>query len=141
VFTLPPRQRTHRSNAVRIGSIHETVSVGITEPLLKTVSAGQHQSADTARVAEVPPARRDCPRILDVSTEVGAGNGTFRMNGIGEAGTNYSVDETGSIGNTGACNFSTFGDPGYISAMSLGTRGTTECLLELLGLKNHPKCD
>jgi hypothetical protein len=118
-FILTAGQQTRQSYVMEVGSIHETVSVESTTPLLNTVSAEQHQSVDNSTVTELPLARRDFSGILSVGTGVSAATGALRMNGVGIGGTNYSVDGTGASGNTEGRNSSTFGASGYISIMSL----------------------
>ncbi len=118
-ITLTAGQQTRQTYQLEVGGVTETVMVEGTAALLNTVSAEQQQSIDSDTARELPLARRDFSGLLRLGTGVSAGGGQIRMNGVGEAGTNFSVDGTGSSGNTEGRNYSTFGNSGYINVMSL----------------------
>jgi hypothetical protein len=119
-ITLTAGQQTRQTYQLEVGAVTETLKVEGTAPLLNTVSAEQQQSIDSTTAKELPLARRDFSGLLKLGTGVStATNGTVRMNGAGEAGTNYSVDGTSASGNTEGRNYSTYGNSGYIQVMSL----------------------
>ena len=118
-IVLTAGQQTRQNYQLQIGAVSETLKVEGTAPLLNTVSAEQQQSIDSSTARELPLARRDFSGLLKVGTGVSTGNGQLRMNGVGEAGTNYSVDGTSAGGNTEGRNYSTYGNSGYIQVMSL----------------------
>jgi hypothetical protein len=116
---LTAGQQARQTYRLQIGVVTETVKVEGTAPLLNTVSAEQQQSIDSDTARELPLARRDFSGLLKIGTGVSTGSGQLRMNGVGEAGTNYSVDGTSASGNTEGRNYSTYGNSGYIQVMSL----------------------
>ncbi|MDQ1471004.1 MAG: hypothetical protein QOJ99_2484, partial [Bryobacterales bacterium] len=116
---LTAGQQARQTHQLELGGVTETVKVEGSAALLNTVSAEQQQSIDSATVRELPLARRDFSGLLKLGTGVSAGGGQLRMNGVGEAGTNFSVDGTSSSGNTEGRNYSTYGNSGYIQVMSL----------------------
>ncbi len=116
---LTAGQQARQTYQLQIGVVTETVKVEGTAPLLNTVSAEQQQSIDSDTARELPLARRDFSGLLKIGTGVSTGSGQLRMNGVGEAGTNYSVDGTSAGGNTEGRNYSTYGNSGYIQVMSL----------------------
>jgi len=119
-ITLTAGQQTRQTYQLDIGAVTETLKVEGSAPLLNTVSAEQQQSIDSTTAKELPLARRDFSGLLKLGTGVSTStNGTVRMNGAGEAGTNYSVDGTSASGNTEGRNYSTYGNSGYIQVMSL----------------------
>ncbi|HKE21055.1 MAG TPA: TonB-dependent receptor [Bryobacteraceae bacterium] len=118
-IVLTAGQQARQSYQLEIGVVSETVKVEGTAPLLNTVSAEQQQSIDSGTARELPLARRDFSGLLKIGTGVSAGGGVVRMNGVGQAGTNYSVDGTSAGGNTEGRNYSTYGNSGYIQVMSL----------------------
>ncbi|HXJ38691.1 MAG TPA: carboxypeptidase regulatory-like domain-containing protein [Bryobacteraceae bacterium] len=118
-ITLTAGQQTRQTHQLEIGGTTETVKVEGTAPLLNTVSAEQQQSIDSDTARELPLARRDFSGLLKLGTGVSAGGGQLRMNGVGEAGTNFSLDGTSASGNTEGRNYSTFGNSGYIQVVSL----------------------
>jgi hypothetical protein len=118
-ITLTAGQQARRTYQLEVGVVTETVKVEGTAPLLNTVSAEQQQSIDSGTAKELPLARRDFSGLLRLGTGVSTGSGQLRMNGVGEAGTNYSVDGTSASGNTEGRNYSTYGNSGYIQVMSL----------------------
>jgi hypothetical protein len=118
-IVLSAGQQARQSFQLEIGAVSETVKVEGTAPLLNTVSAEQQQTFDSSTARELPLARRDFSGLLKIGTGVSTGTGQLRMNGVGEAGTNYSVDGTSASGNTEGRNYSTYGNSGYIQVMSL----------------------
>ena len=100
-ITLTAGQQTRQTYQLDVGAVTETLKVEGTAPLLNTVSAEQQQSIDGTTAKELPLARRDFSGLLKLGTGTSvATNGTVRMNGAGEAGTNFSVDGTAASGNT-----------------------------------------
>ena len=119
-ITLTAGQQTRQTYQLDVGAVTETLKVEGSAPLLNTVSAEQQQSIDSTTAKELPLARRDFSGLLKLGTGVStATNGTVRMNGAGEAGTNFSVDGTAASGNTEGRTYSTYGNSGYIQIMSL----------------------
>ena len=119
-ITLTAGQQTRQTYQLDIGAVTETLKVEGTAPLLNTVSAEQQQSIGSELAQELPLARRDFSGLLKLGTGISTNtNGTVRMNGAGEAGTNYSVDGTSASGNTEGRNYSTYQNSGYIQVMSL----------------------
>ncbi|HVW86347.1 MAG TPA: carboxypeptidase regulatory-like domain-containing protein [Bryobacteraceae bacterium] len=118
-IVLSAGQQARQTYQLEVGGVSETVKVEGTAPLLNTVSAEQQQSIDSNTVQELPLARRDFSGLLKLGTGVSTGSGQLRMNGVGEAGTNFSVDGTSASGNTEGRNYSTYGNSGYIQVMSL----------------------
>ena len=119
-ITFTAGQQTRQTYPLDVGSVTETLKVEGTAPLLNTVSAEQQQSIDSTTAKELPLARRDFSGLLKLGTGVStATNGTVRMNGAGEAGTNFSVDGTAASGNTEGRTYAAYGNPSYIQIMSL----------------------
>ncbi|MEO8051575.1 MAG: TonB-dependent receptor [Acidobacteriota bacterium] len=119
-IALTAGQQSRRTYQLDVGTVTETLKVEATAALLNTVSAEQQQSIDSTTAKELPLARRDFSGLLKLGTGVSTStNGTVRMNGAGEAGTNYSVDGTAASGNTEGRTYSTYGNSGYIQIMSL----------------------
>jgi Carboxypeptidase regulatory-like domain/TonB-dependent Receptor Plug Domain len=90
-------QQSRQQFTLELGSISESVTVSADASMVSTVSAEQQQSIDTTRVSELPLARRNFTSLLSIGTGVimsGTDHGTVRMNGMGQSGTNISLDGT-----------------------------------------------
>lgn len=92
---LTAGQQSRLQLTLEIGAVTESVNVDASAPMVNTVSAEQHQSVDSRRITELPLARRNFTSLLSIGTGVvmsSNDHGTVRMNGIGQSGTNISLD-------------------------------------------------
>ncbi len=94
---LSSGQQSRLQLTLELGAVTESVTVDSSASMVNTVSAEQQQSIDSTRVTELPLARRNFTSLLSIGTGVimsGSDHGTVRMNGMGQSGTNISLDGT-----------------------------------------------
>ena len=112
-------QQVRQIFALEVGSVNETVIVEASAPLVNTVSSEQINTFETARVKELPVARRNFSTLLRIGTGVSYTGDSVRMNGVGKNGVSFNVDGTDAGGNPEGRASSNFGTPNLIDIMSL----------------------
>jgi hypothetical protein len=117
---LQAAQSVRRAFGLEIGSLTETVAVEGSSPLVNTVSPEQRESFDKEAVTELPLGRRNFSNLLRVGTGItAAGDGGFRLNGLGRNGTKITVDGTEASGDTEARGTSLYQGFNYIDLISI----------------------
>jgi hypothetical protein len=91
---LSAGQNVRRNFALELGAITETVSVEAAAPLVNAVSAEQRQNVSTVEASQLPLSKRNIGGLLSLGTGASAGGGFVRLNGVGRAGTLFTVDGT-----------------------------------------------
>ncbi len=84
-----------------VGEQVEAVTVTAENPMLATSTSEQRASRTGLSVAELPVARRDLTRLLDLAAGVqpGSAAGTFLINGLGSSSLSISQDGTDATAN------------------------------------------
>jgi len=91
---LSAGQNVRRNFALELGAITETVSVEAAAPLVNSVSAEQRQNVSAVEASQLPLSKRNIGGLLGLGTGASAGGGFVRLNGVGKAGTLFTVDGT-----------------------------------------------
>ena len=91
---LQSGQNIRRTFKLELGAVTETVAVEATAPLVNAVSAEQRNSVSTVEAAQLPLSKRNLGGLLGLTSGASAGGGFVRLNGVGKAGTLYTVDGT-----------------------------------------------
>ncbi len=104
---------------LEIGAVSDTIRVESSAPLVNTTSSEQISTFETAKVKELPVARRNFSSLLRIGTGVSYTGDSVRMNGVGKNGVSFNVDGTDAGGNPEGRASSNFGTPNLIDIMSL----------------------
>jgi len=91
---LSAGQNVRRNFGLELGAITETVSVEAAAPLVNAVSAEQRQNVSAIEASQLPLSKRNIGGLLGLGTGASAGGGFVRLNGVGKAGTLFTVDGT-----------------------------------------------
>ncbi len=91
---LSAGQNVRRNFTLELGAITETVSVEAVAPLVNAVSAEQRQNVSAVEASQLPLSKRNVGGLLGLGTGASAGGGFVRLNGVGKAGTLFTVDGT-----------------------------------------------
>jgi len=91
---LSAGQNVRRNFTLELGAITETVSVEAAAPLVNAVSAEQRQNVSAVEASQLPLSKRNVGGLLALGTGASAGGGFVRLNGVGKAGTLFTVDGT-----------------------------------------------
>jgi outer membrane receptor protein involved in Fe transport len=91
---LSAGQNVRRTFQLELGAVSETVAVVSAAPLLNVVSAEQRQNVTTMEASQLPLSKRNVGGLLGLGTGASAGGGFVRLNGVGKAGTLFTVDGT-----------------------------------------------
>ncbi|MFL6414210.1 MAG: TonB-dependent receptor domain-containing protein [Bryobacteraceae bacterium] len=91
---LSAGQNVRRNFTLDLGAITETVSVEAAAPLVNAVSAEQRQNVSMVEASQLPLSKRNVGGLLGLGTGASAGGGFVRLNGVGKAGTLFTVDGT-----------------------------------------------
>src|SRR4051795_6236754 len=91
---LSAGQNVRRNFTLELGAIPETVSVEAAAPLVNAVSAEQRQNVSAVEASQLPLSKRNVGGLLALGTGASAGGGFVRLNGVGKAGTLFTVDGT-----------------------------------------------
>ncbi|MFL6450675.1 MAG: TonB-dependent receptor domain-containing protein [Bryobacteraceae bacterium] len=91
---LSAGQNVRRNFTLELGAISETVSVEAAAPLVNAVSAEQRQNVSAVEASQLPLSKRNVGGLLGLGTGASAGGGFVRLNGVGKAGTLFTVDGT-----------------------------------------------
>lgn len=104
-----------------VGTATESVTVTADEPVLATSTSEQRESRSGQLVNELPVARRDLTRIVDLAAGVsqGASSGQFIMNGLGSSATSITQDGTDATADFGSPSTSFSGGFNVINVVSL----------------------
>lgn len=117
---LGAAQSVRRAYTLEIGNVAETVTVEGAAVLVNTVAPEQRESFSEEQVKELPLGRRNFSNILRVGTGVtAAGDGGFRLNGLGRSGTKITVDGTDASGDTEGRGTSLYQGFNYIELITL----------------------
>ena len=117
---LGAAQNVRRTYTLELGPLQETVMVNGESPLINTVAPEQLESYSRVQVTELPLGRRNFSNILGIGTGVtSAGEGGFRLNGIGRNGTKITVDGTDASGNPEGRSTSMYQGFQYVDLVSI----------------------
>lgn len=85
-------QNVRRTYTLELGKLEETLTVSGDSVLVNTVAPEQRENFSRVEVTELPLGRRNFSNILRIGTGVTpAGEGGFRLNGLGRSGTKITV--------------------------------------------------
>jgi len=126
-LTLGAGQNERRNFVLEIGSISDKVTVTAETPLVNTVSAEQLFTHKSTQIEELPIARRRATDLVSIGTAIqrnaptGTNNnaGAFRMNGLGGAAINVTMDGIPASGDPGSAQAGMRGGFNYIEIVSL----------------------
>jgi outer membrane receptor protein involved in Fe transport len=117
---LGAAQNVRRTYTLELGTLEETVMVTGDTALINTVAPEQLENYSHVQVTELPLGRRNFSNILSVGTGVTpAGEGGFRLNGIGRNGTKITVDGTDASGNPEGRSTSMYQGFQYVDLVSI----------------------
>jgi len=117
---LSAGQNVRRTYVLELGRLQETVTVSGESPLVNTVAPEQRENFSRLEVTELPLGRRNFSNILRIGTGVTpAGEGGFRLNGIGRNGTKVTVDGTDASGNPEGRSTSMYQGFQYVDLVSI----------------------
>jgi len=117
---LGAAQNVRRTFTLDLGRLEETLTVTGESPLVNTVAPEQRESYSRVQVTELPLGRRNFSNILRIGTGVTpAGEGGFRLNGIGRNGTKVTVDGTDASGNPEGRSTSMYQGFQYVDLVSI----------------------
>jgi outer membrane receptor protein involved in Fe transport len=91
---LQAGQKIQRTFQLELGAVSETVAVEAAAPLVNAVSAEQRQTVSTVEASQLPLSKRNVGGLLGLTTGASAGGGFVRLNGVGKAGSLFTVDGT-----------------------------------------------
>src|SRR4051812_5591180 len=91
---LSAGQNVRRNFSLELGAISETVSVEAVAPIVNAASAEQRQNISAVEASQLPLSKRNIGGLLGLGTGASAGGGFVRLNGVGRAGTLFTVDGT-----------------------------------------------
>ena len=91
---LSAGQSVRRTFQLELGALTETVSVDAAAPLVNSVSAEQSQTVSALEASQLPLSKRNIGGLLGLGTGASSGGGFVRLNGVGKAGTLFTVDGT-----------------------------------------------
>jgi outer membrane receptor protein involved in Fe transport len=91
---LSAGQSVRRAFQLELGALTETVSVDAVAPLVNSVSAEQSQTVSSIEASQLPLSKRNVGGLLGLGTGASSGGGFVRLNGVGKAGTLFTVDGT-----------------------------------------------
>jgi outer membrane receptor protein involved in Fe transport len=91
---LSAGQSVRRAFQLELGALNETVSVDAVAPLVNSVSAEQNQTVSSIEASQLPLSKRNVGGLLGLGTGASSGGGFVRLNGVGKAGTLFTVDGT-----------------------------------------------
>ena len=117
---LGAAQNVRNRYTLELGKLEETLTVTGESPLVNTVAPEQRENYSRVQVAELPLGRRNFSNVLRVGTGVTpAGEGGFRLNGIGRNGTRVTVDGTDASGNPEGRSTSMYQGFQYVDLVSI----------------------
>ncbi|MGH9338123.1 MAG: carboxypeptidase regulatory-like domain-containing protein [Acidobacteriota bacterium] len=112
-------QNIRRRFSLSLGEVSETVTVSGQATLVNTASPEQRESFSSLEVRELPLARRTVSELLEIGTGITEAGGRIRLNGLGMAGTKFTVDGTEASANPEAPGLSMYQSVGVIHGMSI----------------------
>ena len=100
-FVLRAAQNIRRRFTLQVGQVAETVEVSAQAVMINTGSTEQREGLSEMEVTQLPLSRRNVSDILDLNAgSVASGDrGRFNLNGLGGAGTKYTIDGTEASAN------------------------------------------
>jgi outer membrane receptor protein involved in Fe transport len=117
---LGAAQSVRRTYTLELGKLEETLTVTGDSSLINTVAPEQRENYSRVQVTELPLGRRNFSNILRIGTGVTpAGEGGFRLNGIGRNGTKVTVDGTDASGNPEGRSTSMYQGFQYVDLVSI----------------------
>lgn len=107
--------------ALTVGTQAESVTVEAQTPVLATATSEQRESRSGGLANELPVARRDLTRIVDLAAGVtqGGSPGTFIMNGLGSSSASITQDGTEASSDFGVPSTAFSGGFNVINLVSL----------------------
>jgi hypothetical protein len=107
--------------ALTVGTQSDSVTVVAEAPLLATATSEQREGRSGQIANELPVARRDLTRIVDLAAGVtqGGSTGTFIMNGLGSSAASITQDGTDASSDFGVPSTSFSGGFNVINLVSL----------------------
>lgn len=113
-------QNVRRTYTLELGKLEETLTVSGDSVLVNTVAPEQRENFSRVEVTELPLGRRNFSNILRIGTGVTpAGEGGFRLNGLGRSGTKITVDGTDASGNPEGRSTSMYQGFQYVDLVSI----------------------
>jgi Carboxypeptidase regulatory-like domain/TonB dependent receptor-like, beta-barrel len=119
-FELGAAQNVRRRFTLELGKLEEKLTVTGETPLVNPVAPEQRENYSQLQISELPLGRRNFSNILRIGTGVTpAGEGGFRLNGIGRNGTRITVDGTDASGNPEGRSTSMYQGFQYVDLVSI----------------------
>ena len=122
-MALGAAQTVRQTYTLEVGNLSETVTVVETAPLVQTDT--QQLASIGAEVRELPISRRNLQNVVQLAPGVSVGDSaggtgrSFRVNGVGDGGSNITVDGSSAKANPENGGFSQYGGQNQIEILSV----------------------